>query len=74
MKATAHKNSYVIDAKGQKQAVLLDMAQYQQMLEDLHDLRVVAERKHEQKFSFPALVPSLLARGNLLEPPLSKRG
>ena len=35
---------YVIDAKGQKTAVLLPIATYEQLLEDLHDLAMVAQR------------------------------
>lgn len=64
MKASI-KSQYVVDAKGQKQAVLLDIEQYQQMLEDLHDLRVVAERKSEARFSFSSLVRKLKNNGTI---------
>ncbi|MGI9165468.1 MAG: hypothetical protein ACR2G5_03625 [Pyrinomonadaceae bacterium] len=39
---------YVIDAKGKKTGVLLSLRQYQKLMEDLHDLAVVAERKGEK--------------------------
>lgn len=42
---------YVIDEKGRKTGVLLSMQQYEKLLEDLHDLAVVAERKSEKPIS-----------------------
>jgi PHD/YefM family antitoxin component YafN of YafNO toxin-antitoxin module len=36
---------YVIDDKGKQTAVLLSLKEYQKLIEDLHDLAVVAERK-----------------------------
>jgi PHD/YefM family antitoxin component YafN of YafNO toxin-antitoxin module len=39
---------YVVDDKGRKTAVLLSLKQYQKLLEDLHDLAVIAERKDEE--------------------------
>lgn len=37
-----------MDEKGKKTAVLLSLKQYERLLEDLHDLAVVAERKSEK--------------------------
>ncbi|HEV7475010.1 MAG TPA: hypothetical protein VGN90_13235 [Pyrinomonadaceae bacterium] len=42
---------YVVDEKGRKTAVLLPLEQYEKLLEDLHDLAVVAERKNEKPIS-----------------------
>ena len=42
---------YVVDANGAKTAVILPIAQYEQLLEDLHDLAVVAERRSEKSIS-----------------------
>ena len=39
---------YVIDDKGRKTGVLLSLRQYQKLMEDLHDLAVIAERKSEK--------------------------
>ena len=36
---------YVVDRHGKKTAVILPVKQYEQILEDLHDLAVVAERR-----------------------------
>jgi PHD/YefM family antitoxin component YafN of YafNO toxin-antitoxin module len=42
---------YIVDASGAKTAVILSIEQYEQMLEDLHDLAIVAERRSEQSIS-----------------------
>jgi PHD/YefM family antitoxin component YafN of YafNO toxin-antitoxin module len=42
---------YVVDAKGNKTGVILSLKRYQQLLEDLHDLAVVAERREERSLS-----------------------
>ncbi len=42
------QEQYVVDANGNKTAVILSIEQYEQLLEDLHDLAVVAERRPEQ--------------------------
>jgi len=39
---------YVIDDKGRKTGVLLSLKWYEKLLEDLHDLAVIAERKNER--------------------------
>ena len=38
---------YVVDEKGQKVAVIISLKEYEELLEDLHDLAVVAERRDE---------------------------
>jgi PHD/YefM family antitoxin component YafN of YafNO toxin-antitoxin module len=42
---------FVVDEKGKKTAVLLTVKQYEKLLEDLHDLAVVAERRDEKPIS-----------------------
>ncbi len=39
---------YIVDAKGRKTGVLLSLKEYEKLLEDLHDLAVIAERKREK--------------------------
>lgn len=39
---------YVYDSNGDKTGVILSLEKYEQLLEDLHDLAVVAERRDEQ--------------------------
>ena len=49
MKAMAEQ--FVVDAKGQKKAVIVPAHRYEQIMEDLHDLAVVAERRDEPTIS-----------------------
>lgn len=42
------QTQYVVDDKGRKTGVLLSLKQYQKLLEDLHDLAVIAEWKSEK--------------------------
>jgi len=42
---------YIVDAKGKKRAVIIPMKEYRELLEDLHDLAVVAERRDEPVIS-----------------------
>jgi len=44
---TLHTN-YIIDDKGKKRGVFLSIKEYQKLIEDLHDLAIVAERRHEK--------------------------
>ena len=45
------QEQYVVDASGNKTAVILSIEQYEQLLEDLHDLAIVTERRAEQPIS-----------------------
>ena len=47
----AVREQFVIDAKGNKTGVILPLKRYQKLLEDLHDLAVVAERRAEKPLS-----------------------
>ena len=47
----AVQEQFVVDAKGKKTGVILSVKQYQKLLEDLHDLAVVAERRAEKLVS-----------------------
>ena len=42
---------YVIDTNGKKTGVILSLKRYQQLMEDLHDLAIVAERREEKSVS-----------------------
>jgi len=43
---------YVTDERGKKQSVILAVETYEEMLEDIQDLVVVAERRKEKTISF----------------------
>ncbi len=42
------QEQFVIDAKGKKTGVILSLRRYQKLMEDLHDLAIVAERRSEE--------------------------
>jgi PHD/YefM family antitoxin component YafN of YafNO toxin-antitoxin module len=41
------KAKYIVDEEGNKQAVVLSVDGYEELIEDLHDLAVIAERRAE---------------------------
>ena len=45
------KEQFVVDAKGNKTSVILPLRRYQKLMEDLHDLAMVAERRGEEPVS-----------------------
>jgi len=49
------REKYVVDEKGQRTAVIIPLKEYEELLEDLHDLAVVAERRDEPTLSFEEL-------------------
>jgi PHD/YefM family antitoxin component YafN of YafNO toxin-antitoxin module len=59
------QEQYVIDAKGNKTAVILPLQRYEQLLEDLHDLAVVAERREEKPISLEEMKRRLREDGLL---------
>jgi len=59
------RNRFIVDAKGNRVSVVLPVGEYQELLEDLHDLAVVAERRHEPAVSHAALKKRLKAGGLL---------
>ncbi|RKY00550.1 MAG: hypothetical protein DRP54_05280 [Spirochaetes bacterium] len=42
------ETQYIIDDKGRKKAVVLPIEEYEELLEDIHDLAIIAERKDEE--------------------------
>jgi PHD/YefM family antitoxin component YafN of YafNO toxin-antitoxin module len=59
------KNKFVVDDKGRKSAVIVPIEKYEELLEDIHDLAVVAERRTEQTIRFDALKKKLKKNGLL---------
>ncbi len=51
--------------KGQKTAAVLSIKEYEELLEDLHDLAVIAERREEPTISFEKLKKRLKKDGLL---------
>jgi len=46
------QEQFVIDEKGEKKGVILPIEEYEELLEDLHDLAIIAERRDEPIVSF----------------------
>ncbi|MBM4457751.1 MAG: hypothetical protein FJ011_08310 [Chloroflexi bacterium] len=59
------QEQYVTDTKGRKLSVILSLERYQRLMEDLHDLAVVAERRNEQPISFEEMKRRLKKDGIL---------
>lgn len=56
---------YLIDENGKKTAVVIPAEEYEELLEDLHDLAVIAERRDEPTIRFDELKKRLKADGLL---------
>ena len=48
---TAIEEQYVVDGDGKRTAIILPIEQYERLLEDLHDLVVIVERREEEPIS-----------------------
>ena len=48
------QTKYIVDEKGNKSAVILPIEEYNELLEDIHDLAVIAERKKKNDTISPA--------------------
>ena len=61
----AAREQYVIDSEGRRTAVLLSLEEYERLMEDLHDLAVVAERRDEESINLQELKRRLKKDGLL---------
>ena len=59
------QEQYVIDTKGKKLSVILSVERYERLMEDLHDLAIVAERRDEKPISFDEMKRRLKKDGIL---------
>jgi len=62
---SATRAQYVVDDQGKKKGVILPVTRYERLLEDLHDLAVVAERRTEEPVSLEEMKRRLKAHGLL---------
>ena len=56
---------FITDEKGEKTSVILPLAEYEALLEDLDDLAVIAERANEPTIPFEQVVARLKKDGIL---------
>lgn len=61
----APRTQFIVDAKGRKKAVLLSLKEYEKLIEDLHDLAQVAERRDERTVSLKEMKRRLRKDGVL---------
>jgi len=51
---------FVVDSKGKRKAVILSFEEYEELLQDLSDLSVIAERREEDTISHEDLMKSII--------------
>tara|TARA_R110002094_G_scaffold118840_1_gene114064 strand:- start:19 stop:207 length:189 start_codon:yes stop_codon:yes gene_type:complete len=56
---------FIINEHGQRTAVVLPVAEYEELLEDVADLAAVAERRDEDRISLAEVKQRLIAGGLL---------
>ena len=54
---------FIVDESGIKKAIILPIEDYEELLEDIHDLAVIAEREGEPSISLDELKKNLIADG-----------
>lgn len=59
------QTKYIVDDSGAKTAVVIPLEEYEELLEDIHDLALIAERKDEPATRFDELKKRLKADGLL---------
>jgi len=56
-------SQFIVDESGTKKAIILPIEDYEELLEDIHDLTVMAERKDEPSISLEELKNKLKSDG-----------
>ena len=59
------QEQFIVDTKGKKTGIILPLKRYQKLMEDLHDLAVVAERRTEEPISLEEMKRLLKRDGTL---------
>lgn len=62
---STEKVQYVVNEKGERTSVIVSLDEYQELLEDLHDLAVIADRREEPTVPFEELKKKLQQDGLL---------
>jgi len=56
---------FITDKKGNKTKIILPIEEYYEIMEDLHDLAVVAERKNEKSIPIDDVIKEFKKNGRL---------
>lgn len=59
------QEQYIVDREGHRSAVVVPIADYEELLEDLHDLAVIADRRDDKTVPHEELKRRLKADGLL---------
>ena len=59
------QEQFIVDMQGKKTGIILPLNRYQRLMEDLHDLAVVAERRTETSVSLQEMKRRLKKDGIL---------
>lgn len=59
------RDRYVRDKRGRKTAIVLSIREYRELIEDLHDLAIIAERRDEPLIPWEEVKAGLKADGLL---------
>ncbi len=59
------KAQYLVDESGQKTAVVLPVEEYEELMEDIHDLTIIAERRDERTLNIKDIKKRLETDGLL---------
>ncbi len=62
--ATA-REEYIVDSRGKKKAVILTIEQYERLLQDIHDLGLIADARSEPSSSLEEVEARLRKDGIL---------
>lgn len=54
---------FITDAEGNRTAVILPMAEYEQLMEDLHLARIYEESRDEERIPWDQIKDELIAEG-----------
>jgi len=63
MRKLQEKEKYIVDRTGTKTDVIIPLNEYEELLEDIHDLAVIAERRDEPTISLEELKRKLQVNG-----------
>ncbi len=59
------QEQYIVSKEGKKIAVIIPIEEFEELLEDLHDLAIISERKDEPAISLEDLREKLIEDGIL---------
>jgi len=60
-----NQEQFIVNKKGERKAVVLPIREYEELLEDLRDLAIIAQRRDESTITFDELKKRLKKDGLL---------